>query len=94
MYRTADKHQNVRMDANWALDKMILNITPVSSIKVIANCHHKNSAVKITQLRLLHRATVLADPMKILIGTGLKESRQLILKNCVVAVEDANSDIR
>ncbi|XP_022166455.1 uncharacterized protein LOC111031002 [Myzus persicae] len=96
MNRTADKNQNIRIDANWALDKMVISIPPLYSIKSIANCsQHKNPAVKIAQLRLMHCVTVIADPMKILTGiTGLKKARQLILKNCVATIEDANAEIR
>lgn len=94
MYRTADKNQNVRIDANWALDKMVISIPALFAIKVMANCHHKNPAVKITQLRLMYSVTVIAEPIKILTGPGLKEARQLILQSCVSVVEDTNADIR
>lgn len=94
MYRTADKNQNVRIDANWALDKMVISVPPLFAIRAMTNCNHKNSAVKIAQLRLMHCVTVIADPIQILTGTGLKEARKLILKTCVAAVEDANIDIR
>jgi len=96
MNRTADKNQNIRIDANWALDKMVISVPPLYSIKSIANCsQHKNPAVKIAQLRLMHCITVIADPMKILTGiAGLKKARQLILKSCVATIEDANAEIR
>lgn len=94
MYRTADKNQNVRIDANWALDKMVISISPLFAIKAIANCHHKNPAVKLAQLRLMYCVTVIADPMKILTEICLKEVRRLIFKNCVAGIEDANADIR
>lgn len=94
MFRTADKNQNVRIDANWALDKMVISVPPLFAIKSLTNCNHKNSAVKIAQLRLMYCVTVMADPIHILTGSGLKEARKLILKNCVAAVEDANINIR
>lgn len=94
MYRTADKNQNVRIDANWALDKMVISVPALFAIRTIANCHHKNPAVKIAQFRLMHCVTVIAEPMKILTGVGLKETRQLILRNCITALEDGNADIR
>jgi len=96
MNRTADKNQNIRIDANWALDKMVISIPPLYSITSIANCsQHKNPAVKIAQLRLMHCITVIADPIKILSGTtGLKKARQLIFKTCVATIEDANAEIR
>jgi len=96
MNRTADKNQNIRFDANWALDKMVISVPPLFSIKSIANSSlHKNPAVKIAQLRLMHCVAVIADPMKILTGiSGLKKIRQLILKNCLATIEDANAEVR
>lgn len=94
IYRTADKNQNVRIDANWALNKMVISVPPLFAIKAIVNCHHKNPTVKIAQLRLMYYITVIVGPIKILTEIGLKEVRRLIFKNCVVGVEDANADIR
>lgn len=94
MYRTADKNQNIRIDANWALDKMVISVSPLFAIRAITNCHQKNSAVIITQLRLIHCVTVIADPIKILTGTALKEVRKLILKTCIATIENPNVDIR
>lgn len=95
MNRTADKNQNVRIDANWALDKMVISVPASFSIKALANSnHHKNPAVKIAQLRLMHCVSVIADPTKILTKVELRDVRRLILKNCVSAVEDANAEIR
>ncbi|XP_050053434.1 uncharacterized protein LOC114132480 isoform X2 [Aphis gossypii] len=96
MNRTADKNQNIRIDANWALDKMVISIPPLYSITSIANCsQHKNPAIKIAKLRLMHCITVIADPIKILSGTtGLKKARQLILKTCIATIEDPNAEIR
>lgn len=94
MYRTADKNQNVRIDANRALDKMVISIPPLFAVKAIANCHHKNPAVKMAQLRLMYCVAIIAEPKKILTGIGLKEVRRLIFKNCVAEVENANADIR
>lgn len=94
MYRTADKNQNIRIDANWALDKMVISVPPLFAIRAITNNHYKNSTVRLSQLRLLHCVTVIADPMKILTGTVLKEGRKLILKTCVATIEDRYVDIR
>lgn len=94
MYRTADKNQNIRIDANWALDKMVISVSPLFAIRAITNCYHKNSAVRIAQLRLMHYVTVIANPMKILTEIVLKEVRKLILKTCVTTIEDPNVDIR
>ncbi|XP_050436683.1 uncharacterized protein LOC126843302 [Adelges cooleyi] len=94
MYRTADKNQQLRIDANWALDKMVMSVPSLMAIKAMANCRHKNPAVKIAQLRLMHCVTAIVDPIKLLTAPGLREARRLVLNNCVAAVEDANADIR
>lgn len=94
MYRTAHKNQNIRIDANWALDIMVISVPPLFAIRAMTNCHQKNSAVRITQLRLMHCVAVIADPMKILTGTVLKEARKLILKTCIATIENSNVDIR
>ncbi|XP_050528085.1 uncharacterized protein LOC126898189 [Daktulosphaira vitifoliae] len=94
MCKTADKNQQLRIDANWALDKMVISVPLLVAIKALAGCRHKNPSVKVAQLRLMHGAVVIGDPKKILISPGLKEARRLVLRNCITAIEDSNADVR
>jgi len=61
----ADKNQNIHIDANWALDKMVISIPLLYSIKSIANCIVNTKIQLLKKHRLMHCVAIIADPMKI-----------------------------
>lgn len=94
LQKTADTNKFVRIDANEALDSMVINILPIHSVRTLVQkgIPHRNSVVRTAAARLL--VCIVGTVGVQTLFAGNKETRNRIVSAAAQCMNDGCQDVR